>query len=378
MHTSGRPRGAPAWRPIAALALGVVLAALVVLVGAAPRLVHTMITPRVAFAAAAVPPAPDYTREQAWLALPGRGDDAEVALPELPAARDPQVDVFYVHPTSSVAPSWNAAWDDPQVRAASIRGGTLIQASAWNGCCAIYAPSYRQASGTAFTTPSSSGARAIDVAFGDVSAAFSEFLRKVGGTRPFILVGHSQGAALAARLLRERIAPGPERARLVAAYLPGARLTASEVGGVPACAARDQVGCVITFNARGPAWVKDAFELDASTSADARLCVNPVLGALGDEQVARARHGGAVFFDAERPALLPAFAASRCVDGRLVVTDLQPIPARGLPSAILLWVLGGQNYHPIEVQLFYADLREDAVRRSGLFLAARATPTPPG
>jgi hypothetical protein len=39
-------------------------------------------------------------------------------------------------------------------------------------------------------------------------------------------------------------------------------------------------------------------------------------------------------------------------------------------SGVLLWVMGGQNYHPIEYQLFYADLRRDAARRFEAYWAA--------
>lgn len=365
MSTRSRRRGL-----LRALVLATAL--LVALVLSAPTLVLWMMRPTAAFADAATPPAPDYANDDAWLALPTKADEADVAVPALPAASAPVVDVFYLHPTSSVAPLWNARWDDPQVRAASIRGGTLIQASAFNGSGAIYAPTYRQASGSAFTTRSQDGARAIDVAYADVDAAFTEFRRRAGDQRPFVLVGHSQGAALAARLLHERIAPGPERARLVAAYLPGALLSSSDVGGLAACAFREQTGCVVSFNARGPSWTPDAFELDVTVGPEPHLCVNPVLGRAGDDVTTAAQHAGAVFFDVQEPALLPAFAAARCQEGRLVVTEHGPVPWRGLPSAILLWVIGKHNLHPVEVQLFYADLRADAARRVAAFVAAMA------
>src|SRR5581483_6659144 len=121
-----------------------------------------------------------------------------------PRAENADVDVFFLHSTSSVAPTWTAPADDVDVRNASIRGGTLIQASAFNACCAIYAPEYRQASGFAFLEPSVDGDRAIDVAYHDVVAAFDEFLRRTS-RRPFILAAHSQGSVLAARLLHDRI-----------------------------------------------------------------------------------------------------------------------------------------------------------------------------
>ena len=108
----------------------------------APQLVAAATAPRRNFDASTIPRAPDYASDAAWLALPNTRDDADVALPELPAI-DPaaaHADVFYLHPTTSIAPSWNAPFDNAAIRAASIRGGTLIQASAFNACCAVYAP----------------------------------------------------------------------------------------------------------------------------------------------------------------------------------------------------------------------------------------------
>jgi hypothetical protein len=344
------------------------------------HLAAASIAPSGDFDAAAVPRAPDYAHDDAWLALPTTLDAADTALADVAAIDQgsARVDVFYVHSTSSVRAEWNAPTDDPEIRAASIRGGTLIQGSVFNACCAVYAPEYRQASGEAFVHPSPSGQRAIDVAYADVAAAFDAFLVRTmqanvtgGAPRPFIVAAHSQGAVLATRLLRERIASAPERERLVAAYLIGAPVTARDLGAaggdVPLCANPDQTGCVITFNARGPDHERSVLDFGDSVPERERLCVNPVLGRASGEEAPRGRHAGAVFFDAERPELLPHFASSRCEGGRLVVTELGDLPKRDAMSGVLLWVLGGQNYHPIEVQLFYMDLRADAQRRTRSF-----------
>lgn len=323
--------------------------------------------PGASFDPARTPPATDYTKDTAWLALPTTQDEADVALPTLPAAPQPAASAFFVHSTSSVAAAWNAR-DEGTVRAASIRGGTLIQASVFNGCCAVYAPGYTQATGLAFVEPSRDGDQAVDVAFAEVLAAFEEFLRRVG-QRPFLIAGHSQGSFLAARLLRERIAGAPERGRFVAAYLIGAPLNERELGGVPPCANRGQTGCVVTFNARGPHHDRHPLEFGGAMRRDA-LCVQPVRGGVGEAPSSAAEHGGAVFFDAHRPQLLPRFVGSRCSGGRLLIDELPPLPARGLAPSVLLRVMGGENYHPIEYQLFYVDLRLDAMARVRAFVSA--------
>ena len=352
----------------------------------APQLAQWSMTPSTSFAESSLPVAPDYTRDDAWDALPGLVDDSDRAIPALPATTTPAVDVFYIHPTTSIAPRWNQPFSDPDIDVASARGGTLIQASAFNGTGVVYAPRYRQASGRAFTRPDDDGAHAIAVAFGDVVRAFADFERRAGTSRPFVLVGHSQGSVLGERLLREYILTDEaRRRRLVAAYLLGAPIV--EDAAVRGCREASEVGCVIAFNARGPAHVPNDADFGAAgcptmtTSPSicgrgwgddeaARLCVNPTLGRVSDERVPAERHGGTVFLDSDSPSLLPQFLSSQCRDGRLVVTDLQPLPKRDAMSGILLWVLGGENYHPIEAQLFWADLRADVARRSAAWLAS--------
>ncbi|MCA9719066.1 MAG: DUF3089 domain-containing protein [Myxococcales bacterium] len=320
------------------------------------------------FTPGATPPAPKYSEPTAWAALPEGTDGADVSLPSSPAIdqHDAPAAVFYLHPTTALGRQWNAPHDDPKIHKATARGGTMIQASVFNACCAVYAPYYRQAHGRAFTQADEAGARAIDVAYADVSAAFDEFLARVGD-RPFILAGHSQGAVLGARLARERIAGQPLAERLIAAYLPGAPLTAESVG-LPVCEGPKQLGCVATWNARGPEYRASALDFAALREpAGALLCVNPLSWTTSDEHVPAVEHAGAVFFDTEAPAVKPAFADARCTGGLLRVTRLGD-PERDLKSRALLWIIGPQNYHPIEYQMFYMDIRNNAVVRTGALL----------
>jgi len=355
------------------------VAAVVMLVGAGvlvacctPQLATMMMRPESAtFDDEVHPPAPDFGNDRAWLALPGTVDDADVALPALPAVdvEAAPVDVFYLHSTSSLQRRWNSSAFDEEIRTASKRGGTLIQASAFNGCCRVFAPEYRQASGDAFTSPSPSGEQAKTFALGDVIAAFREFRRRTGA-RPFILAAHSQGSVLGARLLKEVIASSDERTHLVAAYLIGAPLSVDDLGGVPVCAAPTQTGCIVSYNARGVGHTPNPIDFAGTGPEDQRLCVNPVLGMATSSPSSPAQHHGAVFFDAAVPAVLPAFLGARCSQGRLVVSDMGPLPERDWMSGVLLWVMGGTNFHPVEYQLFYVDLRLDAARRVASFLPA--------
>src|SRR5262245_31706134 len=160
------------------------LVVLAVAVGAAgvvffEDLVILATTPGAPFDARRVPRPPDYTDPAFWSALPHRSPAADAALRELPArdASETAVDVFYVHPTSYVGPRWNAPVDDPALNAQTDKLATGIQATAFNSCCAVYAPRYRQANGSAFTHPSPRAQPAVELAYSDVQQAFHYFLQ---------------------------------------------------------------------------------------------------------------------------------------------------------------------------------------------------------
>ncbi|MBL9003863.1 MAG: DUF3089 domain-containing protein [Myxococcales bacterium] len=343
--------------------------------------------PRQGFAAQAPLVAPDYASPAMWSALPDRQDAADATLPGLPTIAPDRalVDVFYVHPTTYVGPRWNGPVDDPRLNADTDRVATRIQASAFSGCCAVYAPRYRQAHGMAFTRPSSDGDRALDLAYDDVERAFAAFQARrgsAGGARPFILAGHSQGTMLAYRLLRARISGQPLRAQLVAAYLLGGLITQADVKrdlpDIAVCATKTQTGCVVAWNARGPAYHPSPFEMKRSQDGDRdlaalladRVCTNP-LSWTGDATEVRAdQNPGALFFDAKAPAILPGFASAQCRDGTLWVVTQGKVP-RDFLSTLLDRALGADNYHPIEYQLFFLSLRDNATTRASAFLQAR-------
>ncbi len=352
------------------LGLGCGLAALAVVTSPAAigALVRWSMRPSSPFEDGAPPSAPDYADEAAWSALPSRADAGDATPKGLGGIvqREAPADVFYVHPTSYVGSRWNGPIDDPRLNADTDRVATGIQATAFNGCCAVWAPRYRQANGTAFYAPTVDSRRAVDLAYDDVRRAFASFISQTAD-RPFVLAGHSQGSILAERLLIEEIAGTALQERLVWAVLPGGTATAAglrEHGLLP-CSSGDDLGCVAGWNARGPGFEPNAFELARSDDREL-LCTNPLDWSDGV-------HLGAVFLEDPDSAPRPDFAQSRCQDGTLVLTEVQPM-RRDLPSRILDWVLGPENYHPVEVQLFFVNIRESSTRRVQAFLARSGTP----
>jgi len=356
---------------VVTLAMG----AVALMLGLGP-LVERVMTPSTPFDERLTPPPPDYDDPGSWSALPDREDAADAAPDGHPGVdqRSAKVDVFYVHPTSAVGSAWNASTTDATINDGTDRLSTGIQATAFNGCCAIYAPRYRQANGSAFFRPSPDGDRAMAVAYGDVKRAFESFQRRRGADRPFILASHSQGTVMLERLLFEELSGKPAGAGLVAAYLAGGRVTvaglAERAPDLPPCQRADDLRCVIAWNARSPDFVPTTFEL-ARPDPRTRLCTNPLTWRLDGEGAPASANLGGVFLETNDHAVRPEFADARCVDGVLQVSQVKPRP-RDVVSRVLDHLMGSGNYHPVEYQLFFMNLRENANLRATLALAEQS------
>ena len=176
------------------------------------------------FDAAKAPPAPDYAKQSSWGALPGMKDASDVApagSTMIDPARAP-ADVFFINPTSYFSGRhWNADAADADTNAKTDKGSLRNQASVFNGCCAVYAPRYRQMTFGGFIAPSKDSAAAMDLAYSDVKRAFEYYLAHDNHGRPFIIASHSQGSRHAKILVQEMIDGTPLMKQFVAAYIVG-------------------------------------------------------------------------------------------------------------------------------------------------------------
>jgi hypothetical protein len=177
-------------------------------------------------AAQAAPAAPDYSEDWTWLCLPGRRDICTMPLPttELtpdgygppgiaPVAKDPTVDCFVVHPTVSRDSGMNSdliPGDDEE------RAAIASQFARFAGACRMFAPMYRSMTIGAVTVASAGGdvTGPARLAFGDVRRAWREYLARHNKGRPYVLIGHSQGALMLQQLIANDIEGRPEAARM--------------------------------------------------------------------------------------------------------------------------------------------------------------------
>ena len=177
-------------------------------------------------AAGGGPPAPNYTNVGAWWCITPLDGGANPAgwVPGHAAGGSPTaapftneqlgaaVDVFYVHPTTAWTVHGHTGTGNVELNAASKMTMHTVggHASAFSSVGRIFAPKYRQAKLDNFRTwegdpHAEPHAAAFDMAYGDVRAAFMEYVKtwSEGGTRGLILASHSQGSMHLTRLLKE-------------------------------------------------------------------------------------------------------------------------------------------------------------------------------
>jgi hypothetical protein len=173
------------------------------------------------------------------------------------------------------------------------------------------------------------------------------------------------------------------KGRLIAAYLIETVVPADEFGpgsAVPACAARDQTGCLLAWMSIGRGEFGRALRIFRRTvvwnqsgrlvglSGRAPLCVNPLLGIVSDADAPpRLNLGAANATGLEwgaRPGFMARQVGAQCVDGILRVTRPRSSSLRAAGD----WAerLRARGYN-----LFYADLEADSQRRTDAFFADR-------
>ena len=209
-----------------------------------------------------------------WLCQPGLADDPCAAnnnanvvprtgpttVQRPSATTNPPIDCFYIVPTVSRQRGLSA---NLQIQKSETTTAEL-EASRFSADCDVYAPVYPEVTlpGLRQTGKASSQA-AEKQAYQVVQAAWQDYLAHYNHGRGVVIIGHSQGSAMAEELLRTQVDPSPQaRQRLVSAIIPGGNVVVpagKRVGGtfqhLPACTTATQLHCVVaysSFNAAPP------------------------------------------------------------------------------------------------------------------------------
>ena len=249
------------------------------------------------------PSAPDYSKDSAWLCLPGRSDICSTPIPTTPldpngygattrsaVAKDPPVDCFYVYPTVSNDQGMNSDLNVDR----SEKLAAEVQFARFASVCRTFAPIYRQMTVGSVAAYAAGGdiTQAFALAYRDVVAAWRNYLATKNQGRPFVLIGHSQGSLHLIQLIAREIEPNPAVAgRMKLAIIPGfdvmvpqGKLVGGDFKKTPLCSKEGETGCVIAWTSFRENNVPPAGAIFGIATAPGMTvaCVNPArLGAKG-------------------------------------------------------------------------------------------------
>lgn len=304
-------------------------------------------------------PATDYSKTENWLSLPANGSM--------------NVDVFYVYPTAwykadPLEPDF-CAIDNPIMLTGSQKAFNR-QATAFETAGNIYAPYYRQADAAfTLTLPPAERWAVIDsIPAKDAIAAFDHYIKNYNNGKPFILVGHSQGAQVLLILLNKYMSEHADvYARMVCAYVIGYPVTTGYMNANPFlkfAEGADDTGVIVSYNTQSPSVAPGA---NIVMSGEIGLVINPI-NWKRDETPASAEEslGSNMPVDAQGNfGLIPNFADARInlAKGVLECTSVDENAMYQISGA-----MGPGVYHSFDISFYYYNLRENAENRINRFL----------
>lgn len=288
----------------------------------------------------------DYSQSTHWMSLP---------------ATVYKADVFYLYPTA-----WSNS--DSLSVICTINDSSMLkmapqafarQATAFDTIANIYAPFYRQ--------NNSSSVNRWNVIAGiptsDATAAFDYYIKNFNNGRPFVLLGHSQGATVLTNLLSGYLKNNPKvYARMIAAYVIGSPISATFLKDNPHlkfATGSNDLGVIISWNTEAP----NVTGVNPVLYDMVGLVINPINWKT-DKTVATMAEGlGSLF------PLPPSFnfvpvaqCADACVDSAKGVLICNAWPAY---QALLDSVSLGQGfplgvYHTFDIPFYFGNLRQNA------------------
>lgn len=306
---------------------------------------------------------PNYANENLWAALPFRADEAD-GVPKgnfQDQQSSADADIFFLYPTTYTGKKgqnqWYPALDDAFTNQRTDETSIRFQASIFNGAGKIYAPRYRQMHLHGFYTKKEQekkeGAKAYQLAYQDIKAAFEYYLKHYNDGRPIIIAAHSQGAGHGITLVKEFFDGTDLQQQFVAAYLIGWPIKKNEFKTIQVCQSAEDINCICSWRT----FKHGHYPKKNAGKNGEYLVTNPLSWTTEETFVPKTVNNGGVLLDLE--VIYPNLADAQIQDGILWTHKPK------FPGSFFIW---RKNYHIADLNFYWANVRENAKNRVRAFL----------
>ena len=298
--------------------------------------------------------APDYSKPECWYRIPEITKD---------------VDTFYIYSTMyyganegdpDFAPLGNAEVQQ------SIGIEHAIKSSVFEDATNLFIPYYRQA-GMSFVLRTMEKTGSIDASMSgtpcdDITHALDYYFEHYNEGRPFVIAGHSQGAAILRLVLKGYFREHPEYyRRMVAAYAIGFSVTKDFLASNPHlkfATGENDTGVIISWNTEGP--VNVAENATNVLVLPGAISINPLNWKCDETYAPAGMNLGSIVMDANTGA----------TEIRDIGGDAQVNLARGtvvthadaVPNEMQEYT-GPQCYHQDDYSIFYNNIKANVAAR---------------
>ena len=280
------------------------------------------------------------------------------------------VDTFYIYSTIFMGANEGdpdyATLDNAEMLE-GIKIEHAIKSSVFEESTNLFIPLYRQSSmkhaAEVFLKDGTIEAALTSTPYTDITASLDYYFENYNNGRPFVIAGHSQGAAILRLVLKNYFKEHPDYyQRMVAAYAIGYSITSDDLAANPHmkfATSENDTGVILSWHAEGPKNVEANGPIPNVAILKNGISINPLNWKRDDTYAPASMNLGSLVMDESGATEIRDIDADAQVNiaRGTVVTNAKAIPNEMTELA------GPQCYHQDDYSIFYNNIKDNVAKR---------------